>query len=70
MMIIKEFIVKESEGFRLRVKTWKCLSPADLNNVDFIQETLDDKGNMLYNSTYTFFLTDNEIADLCKGLTA
>ena len=70
MIITKEFTVKETDAFRLRVKMWKCLRPADLNNVDFIQETLDKDGKVLYSSTYNFFLTDEDINGLCKGLTA
>jgi hypothetical protein len=65
--ILKEFIVTESEGFRLRVKSWKCLSPADLNSIEFIQETLTD-GEVVGTSTYNFHMTDDEIAVLCNGL--
>jgi hypothetical protein len=33
-MNTKEFTVKENAGFRLRVKSWKCLSPTDLNAIE------------------------------------
>ena len=46
-MEVKEFTVKDSEAFRLRVKQWKAISPNDLYAVDFIQETKDKKGNLV-----------------------
>ena len=64
---MKEFTVKESEGFRLRVKQWQCLSPSDLHALEFVQETLKD-GNVDQSSTYQFFMTKDEINDLCNGL--
>jgi len=67
---MKEFVVKEDNAFRLRVKSWKCLSPKDLNAIEFIQECKDKDGNVDFTSTYNFFMTDAEIANLAKGLTA
>lgn len=66
--VSKEFTVKEHEGFRLRVKMWKCLAPSDLNALEFIQETLNEKGEVTFDSTYNFFMTDEEVARLCRGL--
>jgi hypothetical protein len=66
---MKEFTVKEDQAFRLRVKSWKCLSPAELNAVEFIQETLND-GKVDGSSTYQFFMTDAEIKKLCEGMLA
>jgi hypothetical protein len=66
-MNTKEFVVKENEGFRLRVKTWKCVAPADLNSIEFTQECLKDD-DVQMTSTYNYFLTDSEIEDLAKGL--
>lgn len=65
---MKEFTVKESPSFRLRVKSWKCLSPNDLNTLEFIQESKNDEGNVMDTSTYQFFLTDLEIKQLTEGL--
>jgi hypothetical protein len=65
---MKEFTVKENAAFRLRVKSWKCLSPADLNSVEFIQECIDKDGEVDFTSTYTFFMTDDEMKVLAKGL--
>lgn len=65
---MKEFTVKESSAFRLRVKSWKCISPADLNSIEFINECLDEKGKVTQSSTYSFFMDDNEIRTLCEGM--
>ena len=65
---MKEFIVKENESFRLKIKSWKCLRPADLNSIEFIQESLKD-GDVIHSSTYNFFMTDNELNTLAKGIT-
>jgi hypothetical protein len=64
---MKEFTVKESEGFRLRVKQWECARPESLYALEFIQETLKD-GKVDLSSTYQFFMTSDEITDLCNGL--
>ncbi len=64
----KEFIVKENSGFRLRVVKFNCMRPDNLYNLDFIQETLDEDGNVLYTSTYNFFLTNEELQVLSEGL--
>jgi hypothetical protein len=64
---MKQFTVKETEGFRLRVKSWKCVNPADLNSIEFIQETLTD-GKVSGSSVYNFFMTDVEVKELAAGL--
>jgi hypothetical protein len=66
---MKEFTVKEDAGFRLRVKSWKCTNPSDLNAVEFIQECLND-GDVSSTSTYQFFMTDNDVKVLCEGMLA
>ena len=65
---MKEFTVKDHEGFRLRVKSWKCLSPSDLNAIEFIQESKNLEGEVDFTSTYQFFMTDDEIKTLAEGL--
>ena len=35
---MKESIIKDTPGFRLRVKSWKCVNPTELNAIEFIQE--------------------------------
>ena len=66
---MKNFTVKENEAFRLRVKSWKCLTPSNLNSVEFIQESLKD-GDVIDTSTYNFFMTDDEMKTLAQGLVA
>jgi hypothetical protein len=66
---MKEFTVKENAGFRLRVKSWKCLTPTDLNAIEFVQETMKD-GEVDMASTYQFFMTDSEMKLLAEKLVA
>ncbi len=66
---MKEFTVKEDQAFRLRVKSWKCLTPNNLNAVEFIQECMKD-GEVDFASTYQFFMTDEDMKTLAQGLTA
>jgi hypothetical protein len=63
-----EFVVKENAGFRLRVSKKACLMPKGLYNIEFIQETLKD-GEVSNSSTYQFFMTDEDLDVLSKGLT-
>ena len=66
-IVVKEFVVKENEAFRLRIKKWKCTAPADLNAVEFVQEALQD-GKVVDASTYNFSLTDEDIKVLTENL--
>jgi hypothetical protein len=65
---VKEVLIKDKEGFRLRLRKWKCIAPADLNALEFIQESLDDKGEVSMSSTYNFFMSDNELKVLAASL--
>jgi hypothetical protein len=65
---VTEFTVKEDRANRLRIKMWKCAVPSTLNSLEFIQECFDKNGEVDFSSTYNFFMTDEEIATLCKGL--
>ena len=67
---MKEFTVKDDNAFRLRVKSWKCLSPKSLNTIEFIQESKNKEGEVDLTSTYQFFMTDDEVNALCKGMLA
>jgi hypothetical protein len=64
----KEVVIKDEQSFTLRVKMWKCLSPKTLNAVEFIQESKDSDGEVEASSTYQFFMTDDELKNLAKGL--
>lgn len=65
---VKDIVVKETPGFRLRVKSWKCTSPADLNSLEFIQESLKEDGTVGQTSTYSFFMTDPELKTLAESI--
>jgi hypothetical protein len=65
---VKEFIAKEQPGFRVRVRTQEVLAPKGLYSLDFIQESLDEDGNVTMDQTYNFFMTKEEVQTLCNGL--
>jgi hypothetical protein len=67
-LTVNKFTVKDNGSFRVRVETWEVTSPKGLYNLDFIQECLDKDGNVEHASTYNFFMTKEEIGELCKGL--
>lgn len=69
-LTVNKFTVKDNDSFRVRVETWEVISPKGLYNLDFIQECLDKDGNVEHASTYNFFMTKEEIGELCKGLLA
>ena len=66
----KEMVIKESEGFRLRMEKWESVSPKGLYAVDLIQESLKEDGTVAYSSTYNFNMTKEELQALAYGLTA
>ena len=65
---MNSFVVKDTPGFRLSVKTWKCVRPNDLNALEFVQESKNSDGEIALSSIYQFFMTDEEVVDLCNGL--
>jgi hypothetical protein len=67
---LKEIVIKESEGFRLRLQKWEVLSPKGTYAVNFVNESLDEDGNVWQSSTYNFFMTEEEIDNLCVCLKA
>ena len=64
----REMVIKESEGFRLRLEKWEGISPKGLFAIDLIQESLDEDGEVLYSSTYSFNMTREELQALAFGL--
>ena len=65
---MKENIIKDTAGFRLRVKSWKCVNPTELNAIEFIQECKNINGEIDMSSTYQFFMTDEELKILAQSL--
>ena len=66
----KEMIIKESEGFRLRLEKWESINPKGLFNIDLIQESLNEEDKVWQSSTYNFHMTKEELQSLAYGLTA
>jgi len=65
---MKESVIKDTAGFRLRVKSWKCVDPTELNAIEFIQECKNINGEIDMSSTYQFFMTDEELKILAQSL--
>ena len=61
-------IIKDSSAFKVRLESWESISPKGLLSVNFVQECLDDKGEITNTSTYNFHMTRDEIKRLCEGL--
>ena len=66
---MKEVIVKDEEGFQLRIQKWECLRPEGLFAVSFIQATKDREGKIDNESVYEFFMTQEDINSVAKALT-
>jgi len=65
---MKEFIVKETEDFRLIGKKTACLKPDGLFSIELAGECLNDRGEVTDRSVYNFFLTQEEIQTLAVKL--
>jgi hypothetical protein len=65
---MKEVLIKDEAGFKLRLKAWKCVSPKELNALEFTQESINADGEVGMSSTYQFFMTDAELAILAEGV--
>jgi hypothetical protein len=63
----KKFTIKENEGYRMRVTQHEILAPKGLYAIDFVQESLKD-GDVVDSQTYNFFMTQEDLEVLCKGL--
>ena len=65
----KEVIIKENEGFRVRMVKHEVLMPKGLFSLDIIQENLKN-GKVAESQTYNFFMNKEELQTLAHGLTA
>ena len=63
----KEFIVKDEQAFRIKVRHWKAINPDTLHSIEFVQECMKD-GEVDFTSTYNFLMDSNEIKSLITGL--
>ena len=65
----KEVIIKENEGFRVRMVKHEVLMPKGVFSLDIIQESLKD-GKVADSQTYNFFMNKEELQTLAYGLTS
>ena len=63
-----EAVIKESEGFRVRMEKHEVLSPKGLFSINLINETLDEDGIVKDTSTYNYFMTKEELQRLSHAL--
>ena len=62
---MKKYNINENSAYSLDVQIGECLSPKDLQCVEFVQTIKNvDKPNMV--STYQFFLTKEEMLRVSK----
>ena len=67
---MKEFLIRDEPAFKLRGKMKRCLSPDNLWCVEFTGESYNDKGEVVNESTYQFFLEDEHVTRMAQGLLA
>jgi len=65
----KEQIIKEHDGYRLKLKKHEVLNPKGLLSIDMVQESLKD-GEVVDSQVYNFFMTKEEVATLASALIA
>jgi len=53
---MKEFVLKDMHQYTVRVKTNKCLNLTNLNHIEFVQETKNDKGEVVDTLNFINFL--------------
>lgn len=64
----KEVTIKDERAFRLKIRHWKSISPANLNSIEFVQECIDKDGEVDFASTYNFLMTNEELNKLADSL--
>jgi hypothetical protein len=52
----------------MRVTQHEVTAPKGVYAIDFIQESLKEDGTVRDTQTYNFFMTNDDIKVLCKGL--
>ena len=63
---MKKFIINDSESFSLELQINGCLSPKDLQCVEFVQ-TIKTENKPDLTSKYQFFLTKGEMLRVSKS---
>lgn len=65
---MKTFIANDQPGFKLRISVSDCAAPAGLKHLVFTGEQYNNQGEKTQESSYNFFLTQKQIADLSENL--
>lgn len=65
-----EFTIRDDSAFNLRVKTWKCSSPPQLNAIAITKDSKSSTGEVVGTYTHELFLTDSELATFVQGLSS
>jgi len=63
---MREFVIKEDEEYKLKMRSSKCAVPDEYNTLEFIRETKTHNGELGEESNYKFFLTDSEMNALTQ----
>ena len=63
----REMIIKEDEGFRVRMVKHAVISPKGLFSLNLIQESLKN-GDVVDSQTYNFFMTKEELNALAYAV--
>jgi hypothetical protein len=61
---MKELIIKDDLGFRLRLTIKDVIRPNGLKNIEFHQESKNNNGEISFSSVYQFFLSNDELLTL------
>ncbi len=59
-------LITDRSDFKLHVKIDECPFPQEMKNIQFVREEYNDKGELVNDSTYQFFLTKDEVVRLAK----
>lgn len=65
---MKTFIANDQPGFKLKVTVADCAAPANLKHLVFTGEQYNADGEKTQESSYNFFLTNEQIRALGENL--
>jgi hypothetical protein len=62
----RQAVITDTPSFKMTVKINDVLRPTNLKAVYFIREEFNDKGEMINDSTYEFFLNPEEMKSVAS----
>jgi len=65
---MKEFIIKDTPNFQLKLRKWECSYPKGLYAVNFVNCTKTKDGNIDSESTYEFFMDYKDLTKVAAAL--